>query len=191
MKYLILIISSLLLYSSLAAQKKLIRTYGISKMTETTVIYTEGNEINRYVSEYELYNDDGEWLEKVDLLPDGRIKKKEIRKYEKGEVVEEIVDEPINRGMVERKADYDREKYYYDKDELIKEEEYNREGKLIEYTEFIYNKFGDIKEERDYDGNSTLRKVEIYDYDNRGFEISKKTYDASEMLLESKIYTYE
>ena len=191
MKYLILIISSLLLYSSLAAQKKLIRTYGISKMTETTVIYTEGNEINRYVSEYELYNDDGEWLEKVDLLPDGRIKKKEIRKYEKGEVVEEIVDEPINRGMVERKADYDREKYYYDKDELIKEEEYNREGKLIEYTEFIYNKLGDIKEERDYDGNSTLRKVEIYDYDNRGFEISKKTYDASEMLLESKIYTYE
>ena len=191
MKYLILIISSLLLYSSLAAQKKLIRTYGISKMTETTVIYTEGNEINRYVSEYELYNDDGEWLEKVDLLPDGRIKKKEIRKYEKGEVVEEIVDEPINRGMVERKADYDREKYYYDKDELIKEEEYNREGKLIEYTEFIYNKLGDIKEERDYDGNSTIRKVEIYDYDNRGFEISKKTYDASEMLLESKIYTYE
>jgi len=191
MKYLVLIISTLILCSSLQAQKKLRRTYGITKMTETTVIYTDGNEINRYVSEYEVYDKDGEWVEKVDLLPDGRIKKKEIRKYEKGVVVEEIVDEPVNRGMVERKADYDHEKYYYDKDDLIREEEYNRDGDLVEYTEFVYNRFGDLEEERKYDGKGNLRQVEKLEYDDRGFEVSKKTFNASDMLVESKIYTYE
>lgn len=191
MKYLLIGISVLILASNLFGQKKLRRTYGITKMTETTVIYTDGNEINRYVSEYEVYNDEGEWIEKVDLLPDGRVKKKEIRKYEKGEVIEEIVDEPLNRGMVERKPDYDHEKYYYDKDDLVKEEEYNRKGELKEYTEFLYNKFGDLEEERKYDGKGNIKQVERLKYDDRGFEVSKKTYDASEMLMESKIYTYE
>ena len=191
MKYWALIISILFLGSDLLAQKKLRRTYGITKMTETTVIYTDGNEINRYVSEYEVYNDDGEWIEKVDLLPDGRIKKREVRKYDKDLVIEEIEDEPINRGMVERKADYDHEKYYYDKDDLIKIEEYNRSGELIEYTEFIFNRFGDLDEERKYSGEQNLLKVEKLEYDDRGFEIRKDTYDASEILVESKIYTYE
>jgi len=191
MKYLFFSISILIFAGSIFAQKKLRRTYGITKMTETTVIFTDGNEINRYVSEYEVYNDDGEWIEKVDLLPNGQIKKKEIRKYDKDVLIEEIVDEPINRGMVERKADYDREKYYYDKDDLVKEEEYNREGELTDYTEFIYNKYGDLEEESKYDGKGNLRQVEIYEYDDRGLEISKKTYNASEILVESKIYTYE
>ena len=191
MKYLVLIISTLLLCSSLQAQKKLRRTYGITKMTETTVIFNEGNQINQYVSEYEVYNQDGEWIEKVDLLPDGRVKKKEKRKYEKDVLIEEIVDEPLNLGVVERKPDYDREIYYYDKDDIIKEEEYNREGDLIEYTEYVYNKYGDLKEEKEYDGKGNLKKVEILEYDDRGFEVSKKTYDASNMLIESKLYTYE
>jgi len=191
MRYLLCIISIVLFSAHLFGQKKLRRTYGVFKMTETTVIFNEGNQINQYVSEYEVYNEDGEWIEKVDLLPDGRVKKKEIRKYDKDVLIEEIVDEPLNRGVVERKPDYDREMYYYDKDDLIKEEEYNREGELIEYTEYIYNKYGDLKEEKKYDGDGNLKQVEILEYDDRGFEVSKKTYDASNMLIESKLYTYE
>lgn len=191
MKYLFIIISLLFLGSNLFGQKKLRRTYGIAKMTETTVIFKDGNEINRYISDYEMYNKDGEWIEKVDLLPDGRLKKKETRKYEKGEVVEEIVDEPLDRGMVERKPDYDHEKYYYDKDVLIKKEEYNREGKLIETTEYVYNKYGDLEEERKFDARGNLKQLEQLEYDDRGLEVKKNTYNASEILVESKIYTYE
>lgn len=189
-KILITILLGLVVTSGFS-QKKLRKTYGIEKVTETTIIFKDGNEIDRYISEYALYNDEGVWVEKVDLLPDGRIKKKEFRKFKKGEIVEEIVDEPTDRGTVDRNASFKHVKYNYDKGDLKKKEVLNAEGDLIEATTYVYNKFGDIVEERKLDGQGKELFTEKHIYDERGFKTEKQTYNASEMMVELKVYSYE
>lgn len=199
MKQLFLFTSIVLLVYSATAQKKERRTYGIKKMTEITVNYKDGVEEERYISDIELYNDDGEWIEKVDYLPDGRIKRIEKRKYAKidwlgkKEIVEEVVDEPLDRGVEEKKLkpDFKREVYTYEKGEVVREDEYNRVGEIIGWKIYEYNGYGDLTEEREYDGDGSLDEIERYTYDERGLPLKRERIKASGEIKQEKIYTYE
>ncbi|MCA1764627.1 MAG: hypothetical protein ABR574_00785 [Cryomorphaceae bacterium] len=199
MKNFALITAVVLIALSATAQKKERRTYGVEKMTEFTVKYKDGKEEERYISDVEFYNEDGKWIEKVDYLPNGQIKRIEKRKYAKidwfgeKEIVEEIVDEPLDRGVEEKKLkpDYKREVYTYEKGEVVREDEYNREGELKGWKTFEYNGYGDVLEEREYKADGELKEYEKYTYDKRGLPLKRQTFKASGELEEEKIYVYE
>lgn len=199
MKRFIVLSAILLVAFSATAQKKERRTYGIKKMTETTVKYKDGLEVERYISDVEFYNEDGEWIKKVDYLPDGKIKRIEKRKYEKvdwfgeKEVVEEIVDEPLDRGVdkTNRDPEYKKEVYTYEKGEVVREDEYNREGELTGWKIFEYNGYGDLLEEREYKSDGSLDELERYTYDKRGLPLKRERLKESGEIKQEKIYTYE
>ncbi len=199
MKQFVLLSTILLTALSASAQKKERRTYGIDKMTETTVNFKDGEEEERYVSDVEFYNRDGEWIEKVDYLPDGRIKRIEKRKYAKtnwfGEkkVVEEIVDEPLDRGVEKTKLEpeYKKEVYTYEKGELVREDTYNRDGELTGWKTFEYNGYGDLVVEREYKSDGSLDGTEKYFYDKRGLLLKRQETKGSMEVKQEKIYTYE
>ncbi len=187
---------SLVLLSSITGQlsaqsKKKLRTYGVSKKTETIVKFKDGKEEKEYVSEYEMYNDDGEWIERVDLQKEGEIKKRETRKYDGDQIIEEIKDEPLEKEWTEKTPAYDNQRYTYAKDVLVKKEDVNRKGEVKETKVYTYNKFGDQMEEITTDKNGELVEKEVYTYDKRGFKTEKRTYDKSGELLEIKKYAYE
>lgn len=177
---LILFISSI----SHAQSDKKVRTYAISKKTETVTEYDDGKEESTFVLQYEKYNKEGEWIEKVEYEDDGAIKKREVRKYDGNRIVEEILDEP-------QKSNYDHVRYTFDKDVLIKKEELNRDGEVKETKIYTYNKYGDLIEELKLDEDGDIDEKEVYVYDNRGLKIEKRTYNKSDELIEVKKYTYE
>lgn len=199
MKRFIVLNVILLVALAATAQKKERRTYGIKKMTETTVKYKDGVEEERYVSDVEFYNEDGEWIEKIDYLPDGRIKRIEKRKFAKvdwfgeKEVVEEIVDEPLDRGVdkTKRDPDYKKEVYTYEKGHVVREDEYNREGELTGWKIFEYNGYGDLLEEREYKSDGSLDETEKYTYDKRGLPLKRQRIKGSGEIKQEKIYSYE
>lgn len=174
-----------------AQSDKKVRTYNISKKTETITKFKDGKEDTTYVSQYEIFNEEGEWIEKVDLQKDGDIKRREVRKYDGDRIVEEIKDEPQEKEWTEKTPDYDHVVYTFENGELIREEELNREGEIKETKVYSYNKYGDKIEERKLDKDGELDQKEVYSYDNRGLRSEKKTYDKDGELVEVKKYTYE
>lgn len=192
MRFFVLIMFCGLIAGQLSAQsKKKLRTYDISKKTETVTKYKNGAEDRTYVSQYEKYDKNGEWIEKVDLQKDGEIKKREVRKYNRKRIVEEIKDKPLEKEWTEKTPDYDHLRYTFDKGDLIKEEKLNRKGEVKETKVYNYNKFGDEIEEITTDKNGDIVEKEVYTYDRRGLKTEKRTYDKTGELLEVKKYTYE
>lgn len=192
MRILLSIILASILAGQLSAQsKKKLRTYDISKKTETVTKYKDGVEDKTYVSEYEKFNKDGEWIERVELNKNGEIKKREARKYRKKVIIEEVKDYPLEKEWTEKTPSYDHIRYTFHKEDLIKKEDLNRKGEVKETKSYTYNKYGDQIEEITTDENGELVKKEIYTYDNRGLKTEKRTYDKSGELLEVKTYSYE
>lgn len=191
-RFLLSIVLLSLIAGQLSAQsKKKLRTYGISKKTETIVKYKDGKEEKEYVSQYEKYNDEGEWIEKVDLQKGGEIKKREVRKYDGDRIIEEIKDEPLEKEWTEKTPAYNQQRYTFAKDNLVKKEDVNRKGEVKETKVYTYNKFGDQMEEITTDKNGDLVQKEVYTYDKRGLKTEKRTFDKSGELLEVKKYMYE
>lgn len=183
---------ALLMFTNVHAQsKKKLRTYNITRKTETITKYENGKPGEPYVSQYEVFNKDGEWIEKVDLQKDGDVKKREVRKYDGTRIVEEIKDEPLEKEWLEKTPDYDHRRYTFDKEDLTKEEKLNRKGEVKETKVYTYNKYGDVIEERTLDKNGDLEEKEVFTYDNRGLKDEKRTFDKEGELLEVKKYTYE
>jgi hypothetical protein len=190
-----LILSILVLFATIAAfaqSEDDLSTYGITKMTETTVKYENGQETERYISEYEMYDDEGEWVEKVDLLPNGDLKRREKRSFKDGEVAEEIEEEPFHGTTISGEDEYKRTTYKYDKDdEVIEEKEFNNEGELVEIKEIEYNKYGDKSKEINRNAKGQITETEEFSYNNKGFKEKKEVYNGSGQLIETKLYTYE
>lgn len=177
--------------ASFAQSKKKLRTYGITKKTETLVKYENGVAGEPYVAETESYDADGEWIERVDYQKSGGIKTREVRRYEKGNIVEEIKDEPQEKEWTEKTPDYKHRVYVFDKDKLMEERELNRKGELKEKKVYTYNKYGDEISEVTTDDKGELEQTETYTYDDKGFKKEKRTVDAAGELIEIKTYTYE
>lgn len=186
----VLFISAFLIGVSAFGQKKKYRTYGIHHLTETTVNF-KGEEQERYTSEERFFDDDGEWVKKIDYFKDGRVKRIETRRYEKGILVEESLDEPNDRDAKERNSEYWRVIYTFDKDKLVREAEYDRDGQLVEIKEYRYDKFGEEQEEIKLSPEEEVIEREVYTYDSRGLKILKKTLKPDGTVTEEKHYAYE
>ncbi len=169
--------------------KKLLRTYGIQSMTETTVKYENGVEISRYVSEKEIFDKDGEWIEQFDYTEEGEIKTYRSRVYHKGEVIDEVEDKRIVKNN--DKPEYSRTQYTFDKDELKKETDLDEEGNVVRVKTYFYNNFEDVSEVTIADGEQNIQEKLVYTYDDRGLRIEKQRIDSEGVLLESKHYAYE
>lgn len=176
---------------SFAQSKKKLRTYGVTKKIETLIKYENDVAGDPYVSETESYNSDGEWIERIDYQKSGDIKTREVRKYERGIIVEEIKDEPQEKEWTEKTPAYKHRVYIFEKDNLTEESDLNRKGEVKEKKVYQYNKYGDEISETSTDKKGDLIQTETYTYDDKGFKKEKRTVNAAGELTEIKTYTYE
>jgi len=171
---------------------KTIRTYGITKKTETVIKYDDTKEIARYVEEIEHYNKEGDWVEKFTYSSGGELKLHEIRVYEKDEVVDETVIDINGSNMkAAEPPSYERMLYTYDKGDLMLEKEVDRDGNVLKVKEYEYNKLGDLIEVKTKDGKDRIVERETTEYDNRGLKMKESVFDESGKLIEEKIFVYE
>ncbi len=78
---------------------------------------------------------------------------------------------------------------YNEKGYLIKEVEYNKEGKLKYVKKYYYNSDNDKIKEESFDSANKLKKTTLYEYKD-GLKISKKVLDYKGNLISKKEYEY-
>lgn len=179
----------MLCIGAVGQSKKLLRTYGITKKTETTIKFENGVEVEQYVSEFEVYDENGEWIEFVDYTAEGEIKMRETRKYVKGNLVEESKED--SKGDKAEKPSYKRKTFQYVKGDVVMEESFNKEGVLKSRRTYTYTKFGDVASETKYDEEGNIEEKITYEYDDRGFRIVKRLLNSDGVVVEIKRYVYE
>jgi hypothetical protein len=190
----ILLISMLFSFAALsfAQSAKTIRTYGIERKVETAVKYHKGEEVARFIEEIEVYNKEGDWVEKYLFDSAGELKSEEYRVYENGEVVDETsIDHNGSRAKEAKPPSYERVLFVYDKDDLLEEEEVDQTGKTIRKKKYLYNKFGDVEETTLTDSEGNLVEKELTEYDNRGLKIKETVYQGNGKIKSEKIFSYE
>lgn len=179
-------------FSGYSQSKKLLRTYGITKKTETVVKYKDGKAEDPYVSEVEMYDKNGEWIERIDYEKDGAIKKREVRKYQKGILVEEIQDKPQEKDGSGKSSSYKHRVYVYNKKlDLMEEMDMSRKGEVKQKETYTYNKYGDVDTRIKTDKDGKQESIENYTYDKKGFKDERRTLSTAGELLEVKSYSYE
>src|SRR5690554_2686503 len=190
-KFIILLFFSFLVGVSGYGQSiKLLRTYGITKKTETVVKYDNGVAREPYVSEVEMYDKNGEWIERMDFQKDGGIKKRSVRVYHKRMLVEEIEDEPREKEWTESTPSFDHRVYVYNKKrDLIEERDLSRKGAVKRKRVYTYNKYGDTIDRTTTDREGNVESIEHYTYDKKGFRVERRTVSSSGELMEVKTYT--
>lgn len=193
MRFAVLFIIFLFGYSfSFSQSAKTIRTYGIVKKTETVVKYYDGAEVSRYVEEIELYNEEGDWVEKFIYGSGGDLKLHQKRVYDGDEVIDETSIDLNGSSIKEAKApSFERVLYAYDKGDLAKQSKLSENGDLLEQKEFMYNKLGDLVEVITTDGNGTLIERETTEYNDKGLKTKEHLADASGVTLKEKLFVYE
>ncbi len=178
--------------SAFGQSSKTIRTYGIEKKTETVVIYRKGIEVARYTEEVELYNAEGDWVEKLTYASGGELKLHEKRIYDGNDVIDETTIDLNGSGIKNAKPpSFERVQYAYEKGDVVSEKKLSEEGEVLEQKEFVYNKLGDLIEVTTKDGNGEIVKRETTEYDKRGLKIKERVVDASGAILKEKIFIYE
>ena len=191
---LIFLITSLILISDFAfgQSSKTIRTYGITKKTETVIIYSGDKEVASYKEEVEMYNADGEWIEKLTYSSGGELKLRQQRNYEGGEVVDETAIDLNGSGIKEAKPpSFKRVMSTYEKGNLILEKSVSEEGLVIEQKEFRYNKLGDLIEVTTKNRKGELLQCEITEYNNKGLKVLERVFDSQGAILKEKVFQYE
>lgn len=192
MRKLFLLVAGCMVIVQLSGQsKKLIRTYGITTMTETVFEYENEEEKRQYVSERIKFNKKGEWVETTAFKKDGSVERYRSRTYVKGLLVEEVEEEGPKKEKKAKEASFTKDTYVYDKADLKEQRRYEADGELKWIILFTYNKFGDKVREEKLDEKGNLKEVEVFFYDDRGFRTSKVTTDKAGVMTEKKTYTYE
>jgi hypothetical protein len=178
--------------SAFGQSSKTIRTYGIEKKTETLIIYSNGIEVARYTEEVEMYNSEGDWVEKLLYSSGGELKLHQKRTYDGDEVIDETTIDLNGSGIKNAKPpSFERIQYAYDKGELILEKELSRNGEVLEQKEYSYNKLGDLIKVTTKDEDGSIVKTETIEYDNRGLKIKESETDSAGVILKEKIFVYE
>lgn len=86
--------------------------------------------------------------------------------------------------IVESKVEYDQQ------GNILKEYDYNKEGKLKGYIVYTYK--GNKKEtETLYSADNKVIEKNVYAYNSKGDRISKITYNGANKMIKKKIYSYE
>ncbi|HKK39751.1 MAG TPA: hypothetical protein VJ949_10065 [Cryomorphaceae bacterium] len=193
MRLAVLLIFSLLVAGfSFGQSSKIIRTYGIKKKTETIVKYDGETEVARYVDEVEIYNDEGDWVEKLTYSSGGELKLHEKRVYEDDEVIDETTIDLNGSGIKSAEPPaFERVLFTYEKGDLVLEKSVSADGEIIEQKEFTYNKLGDLTEVVTKSGNGEVLERETTEYDNRGLKVLERVFDSKGAILKEKIFQYE
>jgi len=194
MKELITLIVCMVLIAAntFGQSSKTIRTYGIKKKTEVVIVFGDDVELARYVEEIELYNDEGDWVEKREYDEGGNLKSHKERIYEKDEVVEEIEIDANGSGMKAAKPpSFERRQFKYDRGDLIQEISLDRDGKTLKITEYRYNKFGDLEEKIEKDKSGNILETERTEYDERGLKVKETVFNEKEKKILEKLFVYE
>ena len=179
-------------FSGYSQSKKLLRTYGITKRTETVVKYNDGKTQDPYVSEVERFDKRGEWIERIDYQKDGGIKKREVRLYDKRLIVEEIDDRPQEKEWTETTPSYKHRVYTFNKKrDLLEEKELSRKGAVKRKRVYTYDKYGDALTRTTTDKEGNVESIENYLYNKKGFRLERRTLSSTGELLEVKTYTYD
>ena len=84
----------------------------------------------------------------------------------------------------------DNYRVFNEKGYLIKEVEYNKEGKLKYVKKFYYNSDNDKTKEEYFNNSNQLEKTTLYTYKN-GLKTSKKVLNAKGVLISKKEFEYE
>lgn len=92
-------------------------------------------------------------------------------------------DKPGSR--LDGKVEYD------SKGKDIKEYNYNKEGKIKDYTVYSYNALGRKESETQYDAKGVMIQKITYSYDAYGNRVMKSYYNKSNKLIKRETYTYE
>lgn len=170
--------------------KRALRTFGIGYKKETVIEFNkEGEEKARYLDEEEYYNSDGQWIRKLVYSKSGDLKNEEIRKFHKGEIVD--YTEIDYNGSKAKDPYFERFTYEFHKGKLMVETEYDKDGNVVEWDEYTYNKLGDVIKRVRYKADGTIDETTEYTYDRRGLEIEKSTFDDKGRLREKSISVYE
>ncbi|MCZ4410195.1 hypothetical protein O3Q51_15340 [Cryomorphaceae bacterium 1068] len=178
--------------SAFGQSSKTIRTYGIEKKTETLIIYNNGIEVARYTEEVEMYNSEGDWVEKLTYSSGGELKLHQKRTYDGDDVIDETTIDLNGSGIKNAKPpSFERIQYVYEKGEVVLEKKLSQNGEVLEQKESVYNKLGDLIEVTTKDGKGSVLKRETTEYDNRGLKIKESITDSSGAILKEKIFVYE
>ncbi|MFT4770740.1 MAG: hypothetical protein ACI9CP_001288 [Cryomorphaceae bacterium] len=193
MRLIALFIISIFSHSSAYSQSsKTIRTFGILKKTETVVKYHSQFEVARYVEEVELYNTEGDWVEKFTYASGGELKLHQKRIYDGDEIIDETAIDLNGSGMKAAKPpSFDRLLYTYERGDLVVEKRVSEGGKVIDKKEFVYNKLGDLVRVTTKDGDGAVVKREAIEYDHRGLKIKESVVDSAGAILKEKTFVYE
>lgn len=193
MRLAILLIFSFLIAECACGQSsKIIRTYGIKKKTETIVKFDRDVEVARYVDEVEIYNDEGDWVEKLTYSSGGELKLHEKRIYDNDEVIDETTIDLNGSGMKDAEPPgFKRTLFVYEKGEVVLEKSVSEDGEIIEQKEFTYNKLGDLTEVVTKNGDGEVLEREITEYDNRGLKVLERVFDSKGVVSKEKIFQYE
>lgn len=96
--------------------------------------------------------------------------------------------EKNDKGKITKKMDSREE--YNAAGVLIKEIEYNSEGKVKSYVISTY--VNNRKEaETKYDSSNKMIEKNVYTYNAAGFRIAKTTYNAANKVTKKRLYSYE
>jgi len=83
----------------------------------------------------------------------------------------------------------DNYRVYNEKGYLVKEVEYNKDGKLKFVKKYYYNSDNDKIKEELFDNDNKLKKTTLYKYKD-GLKISKKVLNAKGVLISKKEFEY-
>jgi|GEM_PF-1907416 len=171
--------------------KKLIRTYGVKSMTETTYKFDKGVEELPYVSFIEKFDKQGDWIERKEFNKDGSIKILEKRGYVQGLLISELKEEGPQKAKEEKPASFNHNTYEYVKGLLVYEKDWSRDSTLISSKDYEYDKFGQKISEVERNSKGEIKKNETFSYDSKGFRNLKLTHNAEGELTEKMVYAYE
>ena len=92
------------------------------------------------------------------------------------------------KGTIVKKIDSREE--FNSANQLIKEIEYDGDGKLKNYTVYVYENKKKISE-TEYSKDNKVKEKRVYTYNAAGVLIARTTYDKDNKVTKKRVYSYE
>lgn len=187
--YLTILFSTLCVFGLYAQSKKDIRRFRIASVTEVVTEYKNNAPDTTYTHKIFRYDEDGEVILEQEFNKDGSLEYEIIRRYVKGNEVEEIENFPEGR----KKKDpwYEkREREFNAAGDELEEREYNRDGELVKREVYSYDAMGNKVEKQVYKKGKPDGKTQ-YTLDKKGLRTAETQLDAEGNIEKTVAYSYE
>ena len=186
--YLILLFS-LLTIGANAQSKKQVREYNIRAAIETKISFTNGVESGRYVREKLAWDKKSKLVSEERYQANGELVYRETLLYKGDFAIEETQEYPKQKRVID-KSEFLKTVNTYSGADKIKEEDFDRNNKLIVKRISTFNRFGDKIEEIEYSAEDAIISKTTYQYDKRGLKTEKLTTDSAGVPMSRITYEY-